>query len=75
MVAQDVWCGPGIGLSADAVVGSVDCVVSRRNVSGRGKIDGEKINQRDRERGVHFLLCIAFLIIIFHYFSGFVVLF
>ncbi|KAK2647953.1 hypothetical protein Ddye_015442 [Dipteronia dyeriana] len=50
MVAQDVWCGPGIGLSADAVVGSVDCVVSRRNVSGRGKIDGEKVNQRDRER-------------------------
>lgn len=50
MVVQDVWCGPGIGLSADAVVGSVDCVVSRRNVSGRGKIDGDKLNQRDRER-------------------------
>jgi len=53
MVMQDVWCGPGMGLSgADAVVGSVDCVVARRNVSiGRGKIDGgEKINQRERER-------------------------
>ncbi|XP_065860762.1 uncharacterized protein [Euphorbia lathyris] len=50
MVIQDVWCGPGIGLSADAVVGSVDCVVSRRNASGRGKIDGEKINLRERER-------------------------
>lgn len=55
MVMQDVWCGPGMGLSgADAVVGSVDCVVARRNVSiGRGKIDGgEKINQREREREV-----------------------
>ncbi|KAH7549361.1 hypothetical protein JRO89_XS13G0019800 [Xanthoceras sorbifolium] len=50
MVVQDVWCGPGIGLSADAVVGSVDCVVSRKNVSGRGKIDGDKVNQRERER-------------------------
>ncbi|KAH8491838.1 hypothetical protein H0E87_021437 [Populus deltoides] len=53
MVMQDVWCGPGMGFSgADAVVGSVDCVVARRNVSiGRGKIDGgEKINQRERER-------------------------
>ncbi|XP_031254161.1 E3 ubiquitin-protein ligase MBR1 [Pistacia vera] len=52
MVIQDVWCGPGIGFSgADAVVGSVDCVVARRNVSsGRGKIDAEKFNQRERER-------------------------
>ncbi|KAL3575032.1 hypothetical protein D5086_023133 [Populus alba] len=34
MVMQDVWCGPGMGLSgADAVVGSVDCVVARRNGS------------------------------------------
>ncbi|OAY50408.1 uncharacterized protein LOC110614318 [Manihot esculenta] len=47
---QDVWCGPGIGFSSD-VVGSVDCVVARRNASGRGKIDGDnKINQRERER-------------------------
>ncbi|KAM6593574.1 uncharacterized protein LOC133029084 [Cannabis sativa] len=46
---QDVWCGPGIGFSADA---SVDCVVARRNVSGRGKIDGDKMTSghRDRER-------------------------
>jgi hypothetical protein len=53
MVMQDVWCGPGIGFSgADAVVGSVDCVVVRRNASyGRGKIDeGDKFNQRERER-------------------------
>lgn len=50
MLVQDVWCGPGIGFSADAVVGSVDCVVTRRNVSGRGKIDIEKVNQRERER-------------------------
>lgn len=47
VVFPDVWCGPGIGFSADAV-GSVDCVVARRNnVSGRGKIDN---NQRERER-------------------------
>ncbi|PWA76355.1 RING/U-box superfamily protein [Artemisia annua] len=51
---RDVWCGPGSGLSTD-----VDCVVSsRRNtnnnnntnnvvvVSGRAKIDVEKINNR-----------------------------
>ncbi|KAJ4826518.1 hypothetical protein Tsubulata_023960 [Turnera subulata] len=53
MVMQDVWCGPGIGLSSDAVVGSVDCVVAaRRNVSnGRGKIDArERERERDRER-------------------------
>ncbi|XP_062117024.1 uncharacterized protein LOC133830924 isoform X2 [Humulus lupulus] len=48
---QDVWCGPGIGFSADAAA-SVDCVVARRNVSGRGKIDGDKMTSghRDRER-------------------------
>ena len=44
--AQDVWCGPGIGFSADAAA-SVDCVVARRHASGRGKIDLEKINQRE----------------------------
>ncbi|KAL5544873.1 hypothetical protein UlMin_008657 [Ulmus minor] len=49
---QDVWCGPGIGFSTDAAA-SVDCVVARRNVPGRGKIDGEKINSH-RERS-----CIA----------------
>jgi hypothetical protein len=46
---QDVWCGPGIGFSAE------DCVVARRNGSsgsGRGKIDGDnnKITHAHRER-------------------------
>ncbi|XP_075661570.1 uncharacterized protein LOC142631311 isoform X2 [Castanea sativa] len=42
---QDVWCGPGIGFSAE------DCVVARRNGNGRGKIDGDtKINHTHRER-------------------------
>lgn len=42
MDAQDVWCGPGIGFSAE------DCVVARRNASsGRGKIDGEKMSHRE----------------------------
>ncbi|CAL1381649.1 unnamed protein product [Linum trigynum] len=52
MVIQDVWCGPGIGFSGDAVVDSVDCVVTRRNLpSARGRIDVEKfINSRERER-------------------------
>ncbi|KAG2667509.1 hypothetical protein I3760_15G118700 [Carya illinoinensis] len=43
MDAQDVWCGPGIGFSAE------DCAVARRNASsGRGKIDGEKMTHRER---------------------------
>uniref|UniRef100_A0A5B7APM5 RING-type E3 ubiquitin transferase n=1 Tax=Davidia involucrata TaxID=16924 RepID=A0A5B7APM5_DAVIN len=46
VVVPDVWCGPGIGFTTDAT--SVDCVVSRRPVSGRGKVDGEKMNQRER---------------------------
>ncbi|KAK3019102.1 hypothetical protein RJ639_002712 [Escallonia herrerae] len=46
VVVPDVWCGPGIGFTTDAA--SVDCVVSRRPVSGRGKIDGDKINHRER---------------------------
>lgn len=46
-VPSDVWCGPGIGFTSDAAA-SVDCVVSRRPVSGRGKIDGDKINHRER---------------------------
>ncbi|XP_050376596.1 uncharacterized protein LOC126793996 [Argentina anserina] len=48
---QDVWCGPGIGFSAETA-GSVDCVVARRNVSGRGKIDGDhnRMNSHHRER-------------------------
>ncbi|KAA8541291.1 hypothetical protein F0562_025254 [Nyssa sinensis] len=45
VVLPDVWCGPGIGFATDAA--SVDCVVSRRPVSGRGKVDGEKMNQRE----------------------------
>ena len=44
---QDVWCGPGIGFSADAAA-SVDCVVARKNVSSsRGKIDVDKVNHRE----------------------------
>ncbi|KAE9607500.1 putative transcription factor C2H2 family [Lupinus albus] len=39
---QDVWCGPGIGFSTDAA--SIDHVVTRKNVSSRGKIDVEKLN-------------------------------
>lgn len=44
---QDVWCGPGIGFSTDAAAASVDCVVTRKNVSPRGKIDVEKITHRE----------------------------
>ncbi|KAJ7970338.1 RING/U-box superfamily protein [Quillaja saponaria] len=44
---QDVWCGPGIGFSTDAAA-SVDCVVARRNVTARGKIDSEKMSHRER---------------------------
>ncbi|XP_061353245.1 uncharacterized protein LOC133298023 [Gastrolobium bilobum] len=40
---QDVWCGPGIGFSAD-----VDCVVTRKNVSARGNLDAERITHRER---------------------------
>jgi len=43
---QDVWCGPGIGFSADAAA-SVDCVVSKKNVSSRAKIDVDKITHRE----------------------------
>ncbi|GFZ12235.1 RING/U-box superfamily protein [Actinidia rufa] len=46
VVVPDVWCGPGIGFTTDAA--SVDCVVSRRPVSGRPKVDGDKMNQRER---------------------------
>ncbi|CAN1151644.1 Probable E3 ubiquitin-protein ligase RHG1A [Linum perenne] len=72
MVIQDVWCGPGIGFSPDAVVDSVDCVVTaRRNPSGRGKIDVEKFNprerEREREREVKYFI---FSSVITHYFSN-----
>ncbi|KAL3529248.1 hypothetical protein ACH5RR_008570 [Cinchona calisaya] len=43
----DVWCGPGIGLTSTNAA-SVDCVVSRRPVSGRGKVDGENTSHRER---------------------------
>ena len=36
---DDVWCGPGIGFSTDAAAASVECVVARKNVSARGKLD------------------------------------
>ncbi|XP_004512886.1 uncharacterized protein [Cicer arietinum] len=45
---QDVWCGPGIGFSSDASSVSVDCVVARKNLSSRGKLDGERITHRER---------------------------
>lgn len=46
---QDVWCGPGIGFSTDAASASVDCVVARRNVSARGKLDVvERLTHRER---------------------------
>lgn len=52
VVVPDVWCGPGIGLSAgDAAAASVDCVVSRTRmgVAGRSKVDGEnRGNHRER---------------------------
>ncbi|KAJ8536066.1 hypothetical protein K7X08_034467 [Anisodus acutangulus] len=41
-----VWCGPGIGLTADAA--SIDCVVSSKPVSGRGRIERDKVTPRER---------------------------
>lgn len=46
LVVPDVWCGPGIGFTTDAA--SVDCVVSRRPVSGRAKVDADRIHLRER---------------------------
>ncbi|XP_027125603.2 uncharacterized protein [Coffea arabica] len=46
VAVPDVWCGPGMGLTTDAA--SVDCVVSRRPVTGRGKVDVEKTSHRER---------------------------
>ncbi|CAN4088763.1 unnamed protein product [Withania somnifera] len=46
VVVPDVWCGPGIGLTTDAA--SVDCVVSRRPLSGRGRIESDKVTPRER---------------------------
>lgn len=44
---HDLWCGPGIGSDA---ADSVDCVVSAtaRPLSGRGKIDVDKLHHRER---------------------------
>ncbi|OVA14255.1 zinc finger protein [Macleaya cordata] len=48
VVVPDVWCAPGIAFSADSAA-SVDCVVSRRPVQGRGRMDaGERVNHRER---------------------------
>lgn len=56
---QDVWCGPGIGFSAETA-GSVDCVVARRNVSGRGKIDGDNKMNSHREVVISLFPCLFF---------------
>ncbi|KAL0701670.1 hypothetical protein Bca4012_057792 [Brassica carinata] len=39
--SPDVWCGPGVGFSTDAVVG-VEVNPPRRNIPARRKIDGDK---------------------------------
>ncbi|KAJ4972508.1 hypothetical protein NE237_005682 [Protea cynaroides] len=45
-VVPDVWCSPGIAFVADTA--PVDCVVARRPVAGRGRVDGERMNHRER---------------------------
>ncbi|OAP13110.1 hypothetical protein AXX17_AT1G68040 [Arabidopsis thaliana] len=55
----DVWCGPGVGFSTDAVVGASNNTVEsdppRRNIPVRRKIDGDKTNSNsnNNQRGVH----------------------
>ncbi|KAI3443323.1 uncharacterized protein J3R85_000256 [Psidium guajava] len=45
VVAEDAWCGPGIGFSA----ADADCVVvGRRSLSARGTIDGDNFGPRER---------------------------
>lgn len=44
VVDPAAWCGPGL---ATEPVSSVDCVASSRPVSGRGKVDGQKMNHRE----------------------------
>lgn len=44
IVVPDVCCGPEIGFAVDAAP-SIDCVVERRVISGRGKLDADKLNQ------------------------------
>ncbi|XP_019167512.1 PREDICTED: uncharacterized protein LOC109163205 [Ipomoea nil] len=46
VAVPDVWCAPGIGLTTDAA--SVDCVVSRRPVTGRGRVDSDRLPSRER---------------------------
>ncbi|KAF8025219.1 hypothetical protein BT93_F2150 [Corymbia citriodora subsp. variegata] len=44
VVAEDAWCGPGIGFSA----ADADCVVvGRRNLSARGTLEGDKFGPRE----------------------------
>ncbi|XP_042500314.1 uncharacterized protein LOC122078408 [Macadamia integrifolia] len=45
-IVPDVWCSPGIAFVADT--DPVDCVVARRPVVGRGRIDGERMTHRER---------------------------
>ncbi|WJX84306.1 RING-type E3 ubiquitin transferase [Trifolium repens] len=47
LIFQDVWCGSGIGFSAD-VGASVGCVVSKKNASStsRANIDLDKITHK-----------------------------
>lgn len=63
VAVPDVWCGPGIGLTTDAA--SVDYVVSRRPVSGRGKVDAEKMSHRE----VLFCFCDHAFFFFFLFFS------
>ncbi|GAB2295281.1 hypothetical protein Dimus_029454 [Dionaea muscipula] len=44
---QDVCCGPGIGIAGFGSAAD-DCVVSTRPLSGRGKIDVDKVLHRER---------------------------
>jgi hypothetical protein len=64
---QDVWCGPGIGFSADAAAASVDCVVSKKNVSSRAKIDVDKITHREVVVLLFFFFFTILKIVMFFY--------
>ncbi|XLU93742.1 hypothetical protein S245_008094, partial [Arachis hypogaea] len=49
--SQDVWCGPGIGLTSDHASASVDCVVARKNASSRRNLDAvERATHREEAR-------------------------
>lgn len=58
VVAEDAWCGPGIGFSA----ADAECVVAvgRRNtateVPPRGKIDADRLGQREVNSSLHSLV-------------------